>query len=382
MHFREGQRSPLASPPTCGNYSIGIDTSAWRDTATELHQTWPFNITSGIGGGPCPKGLPPFTPAAVGGTLNSNAGAYSPFYLHLSRTDDQQEITSYSATLPPGLLGKIAGVPFCPEAAIEAAKRQTGAESAVAPACPAASRIGRTYTGYGLGQTLAYAPGGLYLAGPYHGSPLSVVAIDSAKVGPFDLGTVVIRSAIRVDPKTAQVAIDSAGSDPIPHILDGFPLKLRDIRIYIDRPNFMVNPTNCNPFSVTSVLTGSGARFGDSSDDPSATAVSPFQVSNCTALGFSPQISLDLARRSSARRLPGAAGGRPTARSRRQHRRGDGDAAAEAVPRPGTPRNRLHAQAVRRPGLPQGLGLRQRERGHAAARRTALRAGDPEVQRQ
>ena len=94
-----------------------------------------------------------------------------------------------------------------------------------------------------------------------------MVAIDSAKIGPFDLGTVVIRSAIRIDPQTAQVAIDSAGSDPIPHILDGFPLRLRDIRIYIDKPNFMINPTSCDPFAVTSTLTGAGARFSDPSDD-------------------------------------------------------------------------------------------------------------------
>jgi hypothetical protein len=192
------------------------------------------------------------------------------------------------------VLGKIAGVPFCSEAQIDAAKRQTGAESAVSPACPAASRIGGTYTGYGLGSTLAYAPGGLYLAGPYHGSPLSVVAIDSAKVGPFDLGTIVIRSAIRVDHRTAQVSIDSAGSDPIPHIIDGFALRLRDIRIYIDRPNFMVNPTSCNRMAVVSTLTGAGARFGDPSDDVSAKSSSPFQVTNCAALGFRPRLSLEL----------------------------------------------------------------------------------------
>jgi hypothetical protein len=96
-----------------------------------------------------------------------------------------------------------------------------------------------------------------------------VVAIDSAKVGPFDLGTVVIRSAIRVDPQSARVAIDSAGSDPIPHILEGFPLRLRDIAIAIDRPHFMVNPTDCDPFALTSTLTGSGARFDDPADDSS-----------------------------------------------------------------------------------------------------------------
>ena len=295
LHFREGQRSPLATPSACGTYATEIDASPWLDPSSIDRIPSEFQLVAGIEGTPCPNGpLAPFAPRSIGGTINSNAAAYSPFYLHLTRGDAEQEITSYSASFPPGVLGKIAGVPFCSDAQIEAAKHQSGAESAVAPACPVASQIGRTYTGYGLGSTLAYAPGGLYLAGPYHGSPLSVVAIDSAKVGPFDLGTVVIRSAIRVNRQTAQVAIDSAGSDPIPHILDGFPLRLRDIRIYIDRPNFMVSPTSCDRFGVASTLTGSGLRFGDPSDDPSFTSVSPFQVTNCSSLGFAPRISLQL----------------------------------------------------------------------------------------
>jgi hypothetical protein len=294
VHFREGQRSPLATPATCGTYATEVETSPWLDPGLTLHQSSPFALSAGVGGGPCPAFLAPFAPRSFGGTANANASSYTSFSLQLTRADGEQEITSYSATLPPGLLGRIAGVPFCPEAEIAAAKRQSGAESAAAPACPAASLIGHTLTGYGVGQTLAYVPGTLYLAGPYHGSPLSVVAIDSAKVGPFDLGTVVIRSAIRVDRRTAQVAIDSAGSDPIPHILEGFPLRLRDIRIEIDRPQFMVNPTNCDPFALTSTLTGSGGRFDDPADDSSAAASSPFQVSNCSALGFAPRLAIAL----------------------------------------------------------------------------------------
>jgi hypothetical protein len=294
VHFREGQRSPLATPATCGAYATEVQTSPWLDPGLVLHQSSPFTLSAGVGGGPCPAALAPFAPRASGGTANANASSYSPFSLHLTRADGEQEITSYSATLPPGLLGNISGVPFCPEAQIAAAKQQSGAASAAAPACPAASLIGHTLTGYGVGGTLAYAPGTLYLAGPYHGSPLSVVAIDSAKVGPFDLGTVLIRSAIRVNRQTAQVAIDSAGSDPIPHILEGFPLRLRDISIAIDRPRFMLNPTNCDPFALTSTLTGSGARFDDPADDSSAGSSTPFQVSNCSALDFAPRFALAL----------------------------------------------------------------------------------------
>jgi hypothetical protein len=294
IHFREGQRSPLASPAACGAITTEADLSAWRDPNLTRRIDSPAKITAGIGGGPCPSGIAPFAPQASGGTINPNAGSYSPFYLHLTRQDTEQEITTYSATMPPGLLGKIAGVPYCPEAAIEAAKNRSGVEERDNPSCPAASRIGRTVSGYGLGPVLAYAPGGLYLAGPYHGSSFSVVAIDSALVGPFDLGTVIVRSAIRVDPTTAQVSIDSLGSDPIPHIIKGIPIHLRDVRAYIDRPQVTINPTNCSRTTLVSILNGSGASFPDPFDDSLASATVPFQASNCSSLAFKPKISLKL----------------------------------------------------------------------------------------
>lgn len=294
VHFREGQRSPLASPPACGALETSIDLTPWRDPTFVRHVDSPTNVTAGPGGGPCPQGTPPFTPTALAGSINSNAGSYTPFYLHLARTDSEQEITSYSAQLPPGLLGKIAGVPYCPEAAIAAAARRSGVAERDDPSCPRASLIGHTSSGYGLGPILTYAPGNLYLAGPYHGSPISVVAIDSALVGPFDLGVVIVRSAIDVDPSTAQVSVDSSGSDPIPHILDGIPIHLRDVRVYIDRPTFALNPTSCNRFSVASTLSGSGTRFSDPGDDSVADAIYNYQAFNCGALGFKPKVALRL----------------------------------------------------------------------------------------
>lgn len=294
IHFREGQRSPLATPPSCGSFGVSMDLSPWRAPGTVRHSVSPFTIAAGVGGGPCPPAVTPFAPRAQGGTANSNAGSFSPFYLHLTRRDDEQEFTSYSAQLPPGLTGRLAGIPYCPDAAIEAAKRNSGFAETADPSCPAASEIGHTIAGYGVGSVLSFAPGGLYLAGPFHGAPFSIVAIDAATVGPFDLGVIVVRSAIEVDPHTAQVSIDSAGSDPIPHIVKGIPIHLRDIRVYISRPGFTLNPTSCQPFTVASTLSGSGQRFGDAADDTSAGAASPFQVTNCGALGFRPKLRLRL----------------------------------------------------------------------------------------
>jgi hypothetical protein len=327
IHFREGQRSPIATPPACGNTTIGVDLSPWLNPATVLHGDSPLAITSGVGGAACPGPSAPFTPQAQAGSLNSNAGSYTPFYLHLTRRDNEQEITSYSATLPPGLTGKLAGIPYCPDANIEAAKQRSGFAETESPSCPASSLIGHTTAGYGLGSVLAYAPGNLYLAGPFHGSTFSVVAIDSATVGPFDLGVVVVRSAIHVDPQSAQVSIDSAGSDPIPHIIDGIPIHLRDIRVYISRPGFTLNPTDCEPFAVTSQLDGSGQSFGDPADDTSATATSPYQASNCGALAFKPHLSLKL--RGGTRR-----GNYPSLRAELRPRPGDANLAGAAVALP------------------------------------------------
>jgi hypothetical protein len=292
ISFREGQRSPLATPPACGQYSTGAALRAWSDPNRVRSSSLPLQIAAGIGGGPCPQPPPPFKPGVSGGSLNSQAGAYSPFYLRLSRSDGEAEITSYSATFPPGLLGKLAGIPLCPDAAIAAASSRSGVAERESPSCPEASRIGRTYSGYGVGTVPSYAPGNLYLAGPYHGAQVSVVAINSALVGPFDLGTIVVRSAIRIDAATAQARIDSDGSDPIPHIVNGIPVHLRDIRIYIDRPGFTVNPTSCDPEAMSSTLSGSAAALGLGGGEVLGTSSAHYQAFNCGALGFRPRISL------------------------------------------------------------------------------------------
>lgn len=293
--LREGQRAALVSPNACGGYPTEFSLADYAHPSEFRSEQTSFFIQHGEGGGSCPAGgIPPFHPGLLAGSLNPQAAAYTPFYLRMTRTDSEQEITSYSATFPPGLLAKIAGVADCPDAAIEAAKAMSGAAEQEHPSCPESSKIGRTMAGYGLGGTLAWAPGNLYLAGPYHGAPLSVVAIDSALVGPFDLGTVVVRSAIRIDPQTAQASVDSAGSDPIPHILAGIPLHLRDIRVYLDRPGFTVNGTSCDPTRVSSLLGGAGADPFNPADDTTATSSQRYQLLNCSVLDFKPRLSIKL----------------------------------------------------------------------------------------
>jgi hypothetical protein len=297
LHFREGTRAPLASPSGCGTYNaeaVLTPTSGGAPITTNSA----FQIVTGPGAGACPSGAQRFRPGLEAGTLSNAAGRYSPFYLRLTRNDGEQEFSRFSVKLPPGLVGKLAGIPFCPDAAIAVARARTGPnggqEELSQPSCPVTSEIGHTSVGAGVGPSLAYAPGKIYLAGPYRGSSLSIVAITAAKVGPFDLGTVVIREALRVNPETAEVVIDAAGSDPIPHIIKGIPVHARDIRAYVDRSNFVLNPTSCKPMSTASTVLGSGLDFSSAADDQAFTATSPFQAADCASLGFKPKLALSL----------------------------------------------------------------------------------------
>ncbi|MBA3865816.1 MAG: hypothetical protein H0X42_05650 [Solirubrobacterales bacterium] len=293
LTFRTGQRAFLVTPATCGAANTSAELLPWAGSGV-VRGSSASQIISGIGGGPCPSGTPPFAPAVSAGGVNSNVNSYTPYFVHIARQDSEQEITSYSLVLPKGITGKLAGIPFCPEAAIEAARHRTGFAEAASPSCPAASQVGHTDSGYGVGSSLTYAAGRVYLAGPYHGAPLSLVVINPATVGPFDLGTIVIRSAFTVDPHSAQLALDPGGSDPIPHILDGIPIHLRDVRIYMDRPQFTHNPSSCAPSALTSRVTGSGANFASEADNSSFSSSVHFQLLNCLALGFKPKLGVRL----------------------------------------------------------------------------------------
>ena len=299
LSFRQGQRSPLITPPACGTYTVNADLYPYSNPNVPLHDESSFQITQGPEGQGCPSGnTPPFHPNLEAGTINNRAGSFSPFFTKITRRDSEQEITHFSIKLPPGVIGKLAGVGECSDAQIAVAKAREreggGQEELDSPSCPASSGVGRSLVGSGVGNVLAYAPGKLYLAGPYHGAPVSIVSITAAKVGPFDLGTVVVRFALRVNPETAEVFVDATGSDPIPHIIQGIPVHLRDIRAYVDRPEFVLNPTGCAKTSTASTVLGSGLDFVSAADDVPLVVTSPFQAADCASLPFKPKLALSL----------------------------------------------------------------------------------------
>jgi len=290
-HFFGGQRAALRTPSVCGTYKVTTQLTPWSapESGPPATPSSSFKITQSPGGGPCPQspGEEPNKPAFSAGTLSPIAGAFSPFVLKLSRPDGSQELKGLNVTLPPGLIGRLAGLTECPEAQIAAAQSRSreglGAAELASPSCPASSALGAVTVAAGAGLTPYYATGHAYLAGPYKGAPLSLVVITPAVAGPYDLGTVVVRAALYVNAETAQI---SAKSDPIPTILNGIPLDVRSIEFGLDRNQFTLNPTSCEKMAVSGeMLTVLGQ---------SAPLSNPFQVGGCKALGFAPKLAFRL----------------------------------------------------------------------------------------
>ena len=283
LHFRGGgPRSEFATPEVCGKYTTKGSWEPWSapESGPDAKTEDSFTVSSGCSAS---SGARPFNPSFEAGTEDPVAGAYSPLVVKVRRADGEQELRRLDFTLPGGLAANLTGVPYCPVAAIAAAKHKSGKEEQASPSCPDASRLGTTDAAAGAGPDPFHAPGAIYLAGPYKSAPLSAVAITPAVAGPFDLGNVVIRTPLAIDPKTAQV---SASSDPIPTILDGIPLKVREVSIQIDRQNFSFNPSSCEASQVTASL--------GSSDGATATPSNRFQVGDCQKLAFKPHMTLRL----------------------------------------------------------------------------------------
>ena len=276
LHFKGGPRAVLRNPSSCGTHTATAGLTPWARPGEVVSRSSSFEITS------CPRSG--FDPHLDAGTANPVAGAFSPFVLRLSREDGTAELGGLRATLPEGLLAKLAGVPICPDSALAAvsAAAGTGAAQEAAPSCPAASQVGRVTVGAGAGPSPFFTHSGrAYLAGPYKGAMHSLAVVTPAVAGPFDLGSVLTRNVLRVDPQTTQV---TAVSDPLPSVLHGIRLDLRDVRVEIDRPQFMLNPTSCEKMAIEADLTSVGGETAKRSER--------FQVGDCAALGFKPKLSL------------------------------------------------------------------------------------------
>jgi hypothetical protein len=287
FHFFPGARGALRTPAVCGTYEVHSTLTPWSapDSGPPAEPTSEFETSAGPTGGACPTSpaAEPNAPVFHAGTESPAAGVYSPFSLKLVRSDGEQEIKGIETTLPEGLVGRLAGTSYCPDSALAAAAAKSGVAEQQSPSCPASSEVGTVDVTAGAGPTPLDVPGRAYLAGPYEGAPLSLAIVTPAVAGPFDLGDVVVRTALLVDPLTTQI---TAKSDPIPTILEGIPLDVRSITLQMAKPRFTLNPTSCEPKAITgSALSALGAT----------TALNQrFQVGGCPALPFRPSLAISL----------------------------------------------------------------------------------------
>jgi hypothetical protein len=285
LHFFGSERGIFATPRRCGDYPVLTRFVPWDAALEDQVSTSQISISGGPGGSACPAAPRPFAPTVNAGSADNTAGAFSPFTIELSRADGDQELTGLSVQTPPGFIASLRGTSYCPEAGIESllAGARNGREEQASPTCPASSRLGAVMAGAGPGSRPLYVGGDVYLAGPYKGAPVSLLVVIPAVSGPYDLGNVVTRAAVHVDPATAQV---TAVSDPLPRILDGVPLRARFLQIRLDRPDFTLNPTRCDPFAVASQVSGDEGGL--------AGLESHFQVGNCSSLEYAPSLGLKL----------------------------------------------------------------------------------------
>jgi hypothetical protein len=283
LHFFGGPRASLTTPPLCGAYTTSSSFTPWSGGASQTPSA-SFTISSGPKGASC-SNPQPFAPSFQAGT-SSQAGAFTPFTLTIERPDGDQALKSIDLQLPPGLAAMLASVTPCPEP--QAARGTCGPES----------EIGHSVTSAGLGGEPYTLPGNVYLTGPYDGAPFGLSSVTPAVAGPFNLGNIVVRSSITINPYTAAASINTAAAtvisatgeekpvEGLPEMIEGVPSQIKQLTVTVERPEgkpFQFNPTNCSPMAVTGTLTGwQGASKGVSY---------PFQVSNCAKLPFKPKLT-------------------------------------------------------------------------------------------
>jgi hypothetical protein len=278
VRLNGGPRAPLATPAACGMASTTANFTPWSQPGTTPEGVFmagtPNAIPSShfeVGGCSDPATL---NPTLTAGMTTPQAGAFGAFTLDLSRQDREPYVKGIQLHTPPGLLGILASVPLC------------GAGEADAGSCSEASQIGTTRVASGAGSHPFEIEGNVYLTGPYDEAPFGLSIVVNVIAGPFNLGQVVVRARIAVNPEnsTLTVTTDESGPHAVPQIIDGVPVRLQRISVDIDRPDFMFNPTSCAAQKIGAIVSGSGQA--------SAGVSSPFAVSGCKYLAFKPKFTV------------------------------------------------------------------------------------------
>ncbi len=282
LKFFSGSTATLKTPALCGHYSTTSSLTPWTapESGPPATPSDGYSISSNCSTDESAK---PNNPQFDAGAVSPIGGKYTPFVLHLKRDDGTQEFSKVTVSPPPGLVAKLADTPACSDGAFATAEGKSGREEQANPSCPSDSRIGTVHVGAGAGPAPYYTEGAVYLGGPYKGAPVSMAIVTPAVAGPFDLGTVVTRVALHIDPVTAQI---TAEADPIPHILKGIPLDVRQADVSLDKPDFTRTGSSCDPLKVNGMLTSTVGGQADLENS--------YQLGNCANLGFKPQLGIRL----------------------------------------------------------------------------------------
>ncbi len=278
VRLNGGPRAPLDTPSACGAATTTSDFTPWSAPGVtpeglSVAGTPDATPSSFFDVAGC-LSSPVFAPGFVSGMVTAQAGQFSAFTLNLSRVDREQFVKGIQVHTPPGLLGMLSSVPLCEE------------PQASAGSCSQASRIGTTTVASGAGSHPFEISGNVYLTKGYGGAPFGLSIVTNAVAGPFNLGLVVVRARIDVDPETSALTIttDETGPYAVPQIIFGVPLRLKRITVNIDRPNFMFNPTNCDAQQVTAAISGSANTIAHVS--------SPLAAGGCKSLAFKPTFTV------------------------------------------------------------------------------------------
>jgi hypothetical protein len=272
LDLKGGEDAPLANPSTCGVATTTAQLTPWSAERNEP----PAEPSSGFQVQGC--AVTRFSPSfAAGMTASAQAGAYSPFAVTFSRTDQDQPLGGISVQTPPGLLGDVSHVGLCGEA------------QANMGICGPETQIGEAAVAIGPGSAPYWVRGAkVYLTEKYGNYPFGLSIVAPAEAGPFRLagntgtGAEVVRAGVSIDPHTTALTVSSG---QLPTELDGIPLQIKTISVNINRPEFTFNATNCEAnLSIDTTIT--------SSQGGSANASSPYRPANCASLPFKPTFTV------------------------------------------------------------------------------------------
>ncbi|MDQ3725709.1 MAG: hypothetical protein M3335_07465 [Actinomycetota bacterium] len=295
LDLDDGPKAVLSSPPTCGPNNTASQLTPWSAQfgGKEASPSDKFSLSSKPGGGACPKTLAqrPFSPGFNAKPKSDRARAFTPFSTFIARAPGEQELKGIDFALPKGATAKLKGVPYCPPKAIASAEERSGEAERKDPSCPKDSRIGVVKVEAGTGPSPLQIEGDAYLAGPHKGAPLSILIVTPGIAGPFDLGNVVVRVPLFVQPENGRI---HPKTDDIPHVFAGTRLDVRSVLLNINRENFTLNGTNCRKSATVGGIFGGGGNPLNPNAYSTFKVADPFEFTGCKRLKFRPKLNLRL----------------------------------------------------------------------------------------